>query len=70
MTSLAHDDHRRNPGQTRPSIFADRIVLAILVLSIAAALGLAAVAMLADLPADLPALIPFDQPAALSGFTA
>lgn len=70
MTSLAHDTLklRRKPRHFSP--WADRVVLAVLVASIAAALALAAATILADLPLDAPSLIPFDQPAALSNFTA
>lgn len=72
MTSLTHERRPtdRPARRTSGSVLADRIVLAILVISIAAALGLAAATMLADLPAGLASLIPLDAVHHWSGFTA
>lgn len=70
MTSLAYPERRARMNARGPLSHLDRIVIGIVVLAIGAALILAVAAVLAEAPADLPSLIPLDDPAAMSNFTA
>ena len=70
MTSLAYPERPARPAASGSLTGLDRIVLAIVVLAIGTALIVAAGTILGDNWASLPSLIPFDQPAALSNFTA
>jgi hypothetical protein len=70
MTSLAYPERPARPAARGSLTHLDRIVLAVVALAIGAALALAGATILGDNAADLPSLIPFDQPAALSNFTA
>lgn len=70
MTSLAYPERNARPVAKGPLSRLDRVVITVVVLSIAAAVVLAAATILGDMPADLPSLIPLDNPAALSNFTA